>query len=171
MIISRTKIIIMKNILLAIGLFIFITAFNACSPGKIASTDGSTVNLKGTWSVQDIKFEGISKTGFKVTVFNDVAWSCFIGSQWNLFGSGDGTYTIPSSPDCTTGERAIYWSVQTENGTPYFQFKKLGAGDKARKVTDGYRLKVTSITSNAMVLQDEIAFEGKTISINYHFTR
>jgi hypothetical protein len=159
------------NILLTTACFLLITAMNACSPSKIAASDGSTVNIKGAWTVQDVDFEGISKTGFKVTVFNDVSYTCFVGSQWNFEGSGNGTYTIPSTQDCLTGERNIYWSLQNENGVTFFQFKKLRPGDKATKVTDGYQLKVKSMEPTAMVLQDQILFEGKTIYINYHFTR
>lgn len=161
-----------KNILsVTLSLFV-ILMLSACSTSKVTAPDsGSSVNLRGTWTVQDISFEGISKNGFKVTVFEDAPYSCFIGSQWNLVASGNGSYTIPSAQDCAAGERTIFWGVQTENGVPTFLFKKLPAGAKPSKITDGFKLTVKSVTANSMVLQDDIHFEGKTIYINYHFSR
>jgi hypothetical protein len=161
-----------RNMLSVTALVLCISLMTACSTSKVAAPDGSgSVNLKGTWTVQNIDFEGISKTGFKVTVFDDAPYSCFVGSQWNLIASGNGTYTIPSGADCSAGERTIFWGVQTENGTPTFLFKKLPPGAKPAKITDGYKLTVKSVDANTMVLQDDINFEGKTIYINYHFVR
>jgi hypothetical protein len=168
------KMINMKNnkiVSVTVSLLV-VLLFTACATSKVAAPDGSgNVNLKGTWTVQDISFEGISKNGFKVTVFDDAPYSCFIGSQWNLIASGNGSYTIPSSTGCAAGERTIFWGVQTENGTPVFLFKKLPPGAKPQKITDGFKMTVKSVTANTMILQDDINFEGKTIYINYHFSR
>ena len=164
----------MKNskILSVTTLMLAVCLMTACSTSKVAAPDGSgKVNLAGTWTVQSVDFEGISKTGFKVTVFNDAPYSCFIGSQWKLTGSGNGSYTIPASGDCAAGERTIFWGQQTENGVPTFLFKKLPPGSKPAKITDGYKLTVKSVNANSLVLQDDLYFEGKTIYINYHFTR
>lgn len=144
----------------------------ACSPSKVASPDGGNVNLRGTWTVSNIDLDGVSKSGFKVTVFDDAPYTCFVGSQWNLVPNGNGSYTVPSGgTDCSAGERKIYWSVQTVSGTKYFQFKKLYEGEKPKNVTDGYRLQLRSLTANSMVLQSAVDFEGKTVYINYQFSR
>lgn len=144
----------------------------ACSPSKVASPDGGNVNLRGTWTVSNIDVDGVSKTGFKVTVFDDAPYTCFVGSQWTLVPNGNGTYTVPGGgADCSAGERKIYWSVQNVSGTKYFQFKKLYAGEKPKNVADGYRLQLRSLTANSMQLQSAVDFEGKTVYINYQFTR
>lgn len=145
--------------------------FTACSPSKVASPEGAKVDLKGAWTVSNIDLDGVSKNGFKVTVFDDAPYTCYVGSQWNFIPNGNGSYTVPASGDCTGGQRNIYWSVQTIGGVKYFQFKNLGTGVKPNKVSDGYRLEMKSLTANSMLLQSAVNFEGKTVYINYSFTR
>lgn len=146
--------------------------FSACSTSRVANPDGGkNVKVSGTWTVQNVELEGISKNGFKVTVFDDAPYTCFVGSQWNLIASGNGSYTLPGGEGCASGERAIFWGVQTENGVPTFMFKKMPGGVKPKNITDGYKLAVKSVNANAMVLQDDVYFEGKTIYINYHLTK
>ncbi len=152
-------------------LILFAALFTACSPSKVSSPDGGNVNLKGTWTVSNIDLDGVSKSGFKVTVFDDAPYTCYIGSTWNLVPNGNGTYTVPSSgTGCTGGDRKIYWSVQTIGGVKYFQFKNIGS-NKPNRVAEGYRLEMKSLTANSMLLQSAVPFEGKTVFINYTFTR
>ena len=151
-------------------MILFAALFTACSPSKVSSPDGGNVNLRGTWTVSSVDVDGVSKTGFRVTVFDDAPYTCYQGSTWTLVPNGNGTYVVPSSGDCMGGERKIYWSVQTIGGVKYFQFKNIGA-HKAKNVTEGYRLELKSLTANSMHLQSAVNFEGKTVYINYQFTR
>lgn len=161
-----------KTIFLPAAFLLLVTAcFTACSPSKVASTEGGNVNIKGTWTVSNVDVEGVSKNGLRITVFDDALYSCYAGSQWNLVANGNGTYTVPASgQDCYGGERKIYWSVQTIDGARYFQFKNIGES-KAKSVTDGYRLDIRSLTATNMQLASPVNFEGKTIYIVYNFTR
>lgn len=160
-----------KEILSVTAFSLVLLVMSACSTSRVANPDGGkNVKISGTWTVQDIDFEGISGK-VKVSVFDDAPYTCFIGSQWNLIASGNGSYTLPSGADCNAGERTIFWGVQTENGVPTFMFKKMPGGVKPAKITDGYKLTVKSVTANSLVLQDDINFEGKTVYINYHMTK
>ncbi|NML21560.1 hypothetical protein HHL16_11785 [Pseudoflavitalea sp. G-6-1-2] len=159
------------KLLTAASLSLLVLLFTACSPSRVASPEGAKVDLKGTWTVSNISLDGISEKGFKVTVFDDALYQCYMGSQWNLIANGNGSYTVPASGDCTGGQRNIYWSVQNISGAKYFQFKNLGTGVKPNRVTDGYRLEMQSLTANQMLLRSAVNFEGKTVYINYTFTR
>lgn len=161
-----------KGILAVTAFSLLALLFSACSTSKVANPEGKgKIKVTGTWTVQKVDFEGISGNGFKVTVFDDAPYTCFVGSQWNLIASGNGSYTLPSGQDCVAGERPIFWGVATENGVPTFSFKKMPGGVKPAKITDGYKLTVKSVTDNSLILQDDINFEGKTVYINYHLTK
>ncbi|WEK34385.1 MAG: lipocalin family protein [Candidatus Pseudobacter hemicellulosilyticus] len=162
----------MKKMKFLSAAFLLLAAsFSACSPSKVASTEGGNVNIRGTWTVSNVDVEGVSKNGLRVTVFDDALYTCYVGSTWNLAPNGNGTYSVPASgQDCTGGERKIYWSMQNADGVRYFQFKNIG-DNKAKNVTDGYRLEVRSLTASSMQLQSPVNFEGKTVYIVYSFTR
>ncbi len=160
-----------KEILSVTALSFILLLMGACSTSRVANPDGGkNVKISGNWTVQDVNFEGVTGK-VKITVFDDAPYTCFIGSQWNLIASGNGSYTLPGGADCNAGERTIFWGVATENGMPTFMFKKMPGGVKPARITDGYKLTVKSVSANAMVLQDDINFEGKTIYINYHLTK
>ncbi len=164
-----TKLIGNRTVALLI-LLVCITLGACTSPSKVTGPEGNAVELKGNWIVSDINIEGASK-GLKVSVFDEALYSCFIGSQWTLVQNGNGSYTIPANDNCSGVTRKIFWSVQSANGAQYFQFKKLNEGDKAKQVTEGYKLQIKSLQGNTMVLQSAVAFEGKTVYINYNFTK
>ncbi|RZL54454.1 MAG: hypothetical protein EOO93_20035, partial [Pedobacter sp.] len=60
------------------------------------------------------------------------------------------------------------WSVSTADET--FQFKKLYEGDKAKNVTDGYRLMLASADKTNMVIKSPIEYGNKTAYIVLNFT-
>lgn len=161
-----------KGMLSVTALGLVILLMSACSTSRVANPDGGkNVKIAGTWTVQNVDIEGISKTGFKVTVFDDAPYTCFVGSQWNLVANGNGSYSLPGGEGCSGGERTIFWGVQTENGIPTFMFKKMPGGVKPKNITDGYKMAVKSVSSNSLVLQDDVYFEGKTVYINYTLTK
>jgi hypothetical protein len=149
----------------------FITLSSCTSPSKVTGPNGDAVELKGNWMVNDINIEGASKGSLKVSVFDEALYSCFIGSQWTFVQNGNGSYSIAANDNCSAVQRKIFWSVQSANGVQYFQFKKINEGEKAKQVTDGYKLQIKSLQNNAMVLQSAVDFEGKTIYIDYNFSK
>lgn len=149
-----------------------IAVFAACSSSK-GNAGASRSAYTGNWTLNNISFDGISSsTKFKATVFDDVAYSCLQGSSWSLPNNGQGSYTVNSSgPECASGLRQIYWSLQKDGSQQYFQFKRLDGDVKAKNVTAGYRMEVTSIGDNNMQLRSPVNFEGRTIYIIYDFSR
>ena len=158
-----------RNDVITLVVLAFVSALSSCfSAHKIQG-----VNLNGKWLLDSVKVEG-SDTNykFKTTVFNDVSSECLNGSVWNLFNNGNGYYTVQASlPDCRQGERQIYWSVRNDNGVNCFQFKKLDNSTRPKNIEEGYRMEISSVTDNTLVLRSPANVDNQTVYIVYSFTR
>ena len=141
----------MKQWVSIIGVAVVCLA-SACSRHKIEG-----VNLNGNWVVSNVRLEGGGNpSNYKITMFDDVSNSCLQGSEWSLTESGNATYTISQSNDCTGGARPIHWSTLKSGDVQYFQFKNVGNNAKARKVKDGYRLELSNVTKEGFTLRDPV---------------
>lgn len=138
----------------------------SCSSTK-NSTNLSATNghLEGTYTITDIQTD--IPSGFKITdAFDEAPYENFKGSKWDLVRNGNGSFTMPNGT-----KENIYWSINGKGDNAQFQFKKLN-GEKARKVTDGYRLQLKNIGSNSFVARSPIDLgNGSTGYITYTFTK
>jgi hypothetical protein len=144
----------------------------SCSSSK-NSTVVSRDKLKGSWTLDNISYEGIAASEkLRLVLLEEGNEACLKGSNWSLPNNGYGHYTINASQSgCIAGQKNIVWSYRKDGDQPYFQYKKLPGGEKAKDVTEGYRFKIISASGDAMVLQSEITYQGKPILINYSFTK
>jgi hypothetical protein len=159
----------MKNLLLLMLLAVaFIVAASGCSSShKVQGT-----NVEGTWTLNNVDVEGANITPrTKITLFDDVNYTCFNGSTWKLPSNGNGTYTVSATGDCAAGDRTIVWSIFNTNGVDYVQFKRTGGGVKAKTIDAGYRMEVTNASENAMVLRAPINIEGRSGFLVYRFSK
>lgn len=163
----------MKHLTLAaLCLMASIFVISCKSQSGAATTQAVNKNaVKGNWVITDISFEGIPK-GSKVTVFDEASFNCFKGSQWVLPSNANGSYTLSSTEDgCSTATQPIVWSIYKQNGYDQFQFKKVGTGLKAKNVTEGYRVEISSVNNTTMVWRAPVNFEGKNAYIVYTLQR
>lgn len=164
----------MKHLTLAVLCLVAAVFAISCKSQKGAidtEQNASKGAVKGNWVITDINFEGIPR-GSKVTVFDEASYNCFKGSQWVLPSNNNGSYTLSSTEDgCSTATQSIVWSIYKQGGIDQFQFKKVGGGVKAKNVTDGYRVEISSLTNTTMVWRAEVNFEGKTAYIVYTLQR
>lgn len=164
----------MKHLTLAVLCLVASVFAISCKSQKGAADAEQSAgkgSVKGNWVVTDINFEGIPR-GSKVTVFDEASYNCFKGSQWILPSNNNGSYTLSSTEDgCSTATQSIVWSIYKQGGVDQFQFKKVGGGVKAKNVTDGYRVEISSLTSTSMVWRAAVNFEGKTGYIVYTLQR
>jgi len=161
----------MKRILiLAAILCSSILILQSCSSTKNGSTATNLKkgNVTGNWVVNTITFEGIPSIAVK-SLFNEASYQCFEGSTWKLTNSGNGSYALPGGNGCDAKTQDIFWSVSTADET--FQFKKLNEGDKAKNVTDGYRLILSSATGDNLVLKSPIEYGNTTAYIVMNLTK
>ena len=156
----------MKQWISIIGVAIVCFA-TSCVRHKIEGT-----NLNGRWIVNNVRLEGGGNpSSYKVTLFDDVSSACLQGSEWFLTESGNATYTITQSNDCTGGARAIHWSTSKKGDIQYFQFKNIANDAKARKVTDGYRLELSNVSKEGFTLRDPVQVGSSSAYVVLDFVK
>nr|WP_294894640.1 hypothetical protein [uncultured Pedobacter sp.] len=135
-----------------------------------ASKKGTTANYKvskstitGTWTVSDVSLVGFP-SGYNVTkAFGMASYKDFIGSTWKLYGGYSGYITLANG---TT--QNIYWDLLNDGVMPIFQFKKIDAGEKAKNVTEGYKMNIDAASKSSLTLSSPIELlNGHTAKIVY----
>ncbi|NIG52253.1 lipocalin family protein [Chitinophaga sp. Cy-1792] len=162
----------MKNLSFAAVLLAMIAIFgSSCAPKQGVTTDINKASVKGNWILTDIKYEGIPDNA-KVTVFDQAAAKCFIGSKWVLpDNAAMGTFTLnPTDNSCAPATQKIVWSIFKNGGTTQFQFKYLYPGEKAKNITEGYRVDILGAGST-MTWRANVNFEGNNAAIIYTLQR
>ncbi|AMP98622.1 hypothetical protein AY601_1709 [Pedobacter cryoconitis] len=160
----------MKRILfIAAILCSSLMVLQGCSPkGASAGASLKRGNVSGNWVLNDVTFDGVPAMNVK-SLFSEASYKCFIGSTWKLTNSGNGSYMLPGTTDCPARTQSIFWSVSTADQT--FQFKKLYEGDKAKNVTEGYRLILSEATGDRLVLKSPVDYGKNPAYIILNFTK
>lgn len=149
------------------GLAIICTLGLSCSgvkklPATIAGA--SRAKLVATWTLTNIRYDGLLP-GAVQTLFEQPLPD-LTGSIWQLTNSGNGSYLLANGT-----RQTIFWSYQSCNNAPIFQFKKLYQGDSARKVQEGYQLLIASIDEQHLTLESPVALGDKTACILLDFNK
>jgi len=147
--------------------------FFSCTSSKKTTGSVSRDELKGTWQLDNITYEGLPQgQKVKLTLLDEGTEACLKGSTWVFPNNGNGSYTINSTEaGCSPGQRNIVWSYRVENEQPIFQYKKLPGGVKAEDVLEGYKFTIVDAAAESLNLKSNVNFEGNTISINYQFSK
>jgi len=125
----------------------------------------SQVGIKGNWVITNVSYPGSDM--IKVNSFNIADAKCFEGSLWKFVSNNNtGTMELAKS-GCPAFSSPIVWTI-TKTGD--FTLK-ITEGDKAKKVTQGYFLKVRNQSENAFQLVDNVNVGGKNTEIIYQFNR
>ena len=150
--------------------------FFACkSASSTASTDTTLskkldrptqVAIKGNWVLTNVTYPGSDY--IKVNSFDLADSKCFIGSTWSFISNNNKGTMALTSPSCTSFSSPIVWSI---NNQGLFVLKILDAGVKAKKVRDGYLLKVAGVTETSFQLIDNINVGGQVKDVTYQFQR
>ncbi|HKG06875.1 MAG TPA: lipocalin family protein [Pedobacter sp.] len=141
----------------------------SCSPKGTATTSVKRGNITGTWLLSDVTYEGVPEANIKSFLGESGPASCFKGGIWTLTNSGNGSYTIPGGGNCTAKTQSIFWSASPADQT--FQFKKLFEGDKAKNVTSGHRLLLSSADDNTLVIKSPVEYGSSPSYVVLHFTK
>lgn len=129
--------------------------------------DKSTqVALKGNWVLTNVSYPGSDY--IKVNSFDLADSKCFIGSTWSFISNNNKGTMALTSPSCTAFSSPIVWSI---NNQGLFVLKILNAGEKAKKVRDGYLLKVAGVSESSFQLIDNINVGGQVKDVVYQFQR
>lgn len=137
------------------------------APTLSTKLDKSTqVALKGNWVLTNVSYPGSEY--IKVNSFDLADSKCFIGSTWSFVSNNNKGTMALTAPSCTAFNSPIAWSI---NNQGMFILKILDAGVKAKKVRDGYLLKVGSISESSFQLIDNINVGGQVKDVVYQFQR
>ena len=126
----------------------------------------SEVAIKGNWTITSVTYPGSDY--IKVTSFQLADSQCFVGSNWEFVSvNNTGKVTI-SKADCPSLTSPIKWFVNKDGE---FVLKVLNAGEKAKKVRDGYVVKIAAQTQETFQLVDKIMVGNKSTDVVYQFQK
>lgn len=175
-VINLKKIVQMKK---SIFICLIAATFFACksaSSTTASSSEATTLStkldkktqvaLKGNWVLTNVTYPGSDY--IKVNSFDLADSKCFIGSNWSFISNNNKGNMALTSPSCTGFSSPIVWSINSQG---LFVLKILNAGEKAKKVRDGYLLKVAGVTESSFQLVDNINVGGQVKDVTYQFQR
>ncbi|WP_134088414.1 hypothetical protein [Olivibacter sp. XZL3] len=153
-----------------------------CSSSKQATSSSAPSagqwkrGVRGQWVLNSIEKKNFPSGASVKRIFDEAPIDCFIGSAWNLIANGKGSITFSADGElCAPGAtREIFWSIyEPENGgEAQFQFKKLYPGEKAKNVTEGYRLDLAYADEGTLTLQMPVNTGGNSDSfLEFKFTK
>lgn len=157
---------IMKKVLILLLSAVF---FISCKPKQtVASTkldNKSEVAIKGNWTISSVTYPGSDY--IKVTSFEIADSKCFVGSTWKFISNNNKGEMALTNSSCTSFSSPITWYINKDGN---FVMKIINE-TKAKKVLDGYILRVANQTETSFQLIDKANVGGKMIDVIYQFQR
>lgn len=147
-----------------------VLCFASCTVSKTARTQRNL--FSGTWALENISYEGNSGS-FQAILFGDAKDICFEGSEWFFRDNNStGRYTITDGTLCQGGDRYFRWSVvePAQNYSSQLQFKFIDENNKDIS-GQGYRLNISNLTEQQMVLRSNANVDGEVVTIVYEFSK
>lgn len=155
----------MKKFILISALSLLILSCKSNSATNTSLDKKTQVGMKGNWTITSVTYP--NSNVIKVNSFDLADSKCFVGSTWKFISNNNkGNFSL-NSPNCTAYSTPITWFINKEG---QFVMKILDEA-KARKVKDGYVLRVANLTENSFQLIDQIDVVGKTTDVVYQFNR
>ncbi len=152
-----------------ITLLLLTLVFIGCKPKEtIVNTKldmKSEVAIKGNWTITSVNYPGSEY--INVTSFEIADSKCFVGSNWKFISNNNKGDMALNSPTCTSFNSPITWYINKDGN---FVMKILNE-TKAKKVFDGYILRVANQTESSFQLIDKVNIGGKMIDVVYQFQR
>ncbi|MGC4041758.1 MAG: lipocalin family protein [Flavobacterium sp.] len=155
----------MKKFILISALSLLILSCKSNSATNTKLDSKTQVAMKGNWTISSVTYP--NQNLIKVTSFDLADSKCFVGSSWKFISNNNkGNFSL-NSPSCTAYSTPITWFINKEG---QFVMKILDES-KAKKVKDGYVLRVANVTDNSFQLVDQIDVAGKATDVVYQFSR
>ena len=157
----------MKKLILLGVLAVLFAACKSTSATNPKVDRKSQVAIKGNWTITSVTYPGSDV--IKVNSFDLADSKCFEGSSWKFVSNNDsGTMALVGGGNCPTISTPIKWFVNKDG---QFVLKVLNAGLKAKKVRDGYVLRIAAQTTETFQLLDRIDVGGKSTDVVYQFQK
>ena len=156
----------MRKLLLLSMLTLFFVSCKSKSVTNTAVDNKTERMMKGDWTITSVTYPGSEY--IKVNSFEIADSQCFQGSTWKLISNNNKGEMTLSKVDCPSFSSPISWFVNKEG---QFVLKVLNAGEKRKKVRDGYILSMGTQTENSFQLIDKINVGGKMTNVVYQFEK
>lgn len=157
----------MKKLILLSALSLMFFSCKSTSPITNTKVDSkSQVAIKGNWTLTSVTYP--SSEYIKVNSFQIADSKCFEGSTWKFISNNDSGEMALTKTDCPSFSSPIKWFVNKDG---QFILKILSAGEKAKKVRDGYILTLAAQTQDSFQLIDKINVGGKITDVVYEFKK
>lgn len=143
--------------------------FVSCKSKSVTNTavDNKTERMmKGNWVISSVTYPGSEY--IKVQSFDLADSQCFEGSTWKFISNNNKGDMALMKQDCMSFSSPISWFVNKEG---QFVLKVLNAGEKAKKVRDGYILNMANQSENSFQLVDKINVGGNMTDVVYQFEK
>lgn len=122
--------------------------------------------IKGNWTISAVTYPGSEY--FKVNSFDIADSKCFIGSNWKFISNNNKGSMSLTDANCPSFASEITWFINKEG---QFVMKILSAGEKAKKVREGYVLNIANQTETSFQLLDKIQVGSKLTNVVYQFQK
>lgn len=156
----------MKKAILFFTLAVLAMSCKSTSATSTKLDNKSEAALKGNWTLTSVTYPGSEY--IKVISFQLADSKCFEGSQWKFVPNNNkGTMSL-NQPNCTSFSSPITFFINKDG---QFVLKVLDAGEKAKKVRDGYVLQLAAQTENSFQLIDKIDVGNKITNVVYQFQK
>ena len=156
----------MKKIILLCTLAVLMLACKSTSATSTNTDRKAQVDMKGNWEISSVTYPGSQYV--KVNSFQLADSECFVGSKWKFVSNNNKGSMAIAKAGCPSFISPITWFV---NSDKQFVLKVLNAGEKAKKVRDGYVLRLDNQTTSSFQLVDKIDVAGKMTDVVYQFNR
>ena len=157
----------MKRIILTLVIAVLAFGCKSKSPTETKTDWRAAKNINGNFTLTKVTNPGGDYV--KTTSFYLADSPCFEGSSWKFVSNNNkGNMSLASKANCPAFSSDITWYLNKDG---QFVLKILNAGEKAKKVRDGYVLDVANLTSSSFDLIEMVDVLGKKSNITYHFEK
>lgn len=156
----------MKKLILLSVLTMMLFACKSTSVTNTKLDRTSQVAIKGNWVLSSVSYPGSEY--IKVNSFQIADSKCFEGSSWKFISNNNKGEMALEKANCPAFSSSFTWFVNKEGE---FVLKLLNAGEKAKKVRDGYVLKLANQSESSFQLVDKINVGGKLTDVVYQFEK
>jgi len=150
--------------LIAVALVVFACKTTSVTSAKLDRS--SQVEIKGDWKITSVTYPGSDYITVNSLQIADS--KCFVGSTWKFISNNNKGEMALTKLDCPAFSSPITWFVNKEG---QFVLKILDAGEKAKKVRDGYVFRLANQTETSFQLIDVISVGGQNKELTYKFEK
>lgn len=156
----------MKRILALIAVAVMVVSCKSTSATNTKLDNKAERLMNGNWTLTSVSYPGSDV--IRVTSFGIADSKCFEGSSWKFVSNNNKGEMNLAGSNCASFSSPITWFVNKDG---QFVLKVLNAGEKAKRVREGYILALAGQSETSFQLLDKIDVGGKSTNVVYQFQK